>query len=128
MPLLKQTVQKSIGQSSGHFELLVISKTSSIEVLNFISPWMRFWARPTRFFWPKGSRGLLEVNFKGVMETSSRRISNISLEQEFNWKSNWKNLIALLNWPLHKKLWTGLKAQFGDKSQSEILGFRVCLL
>ena len=53
--------------------LVILSKISSIEVQNFIYPWMRFWARPTRFFWPKGSRSLLEVNFKGVMKTSSRR-------------------------------------------------------
>ena len=113
---------KSIGQSSGHFELLMISKISLIEVQNFIYPWMRFWAGPTSFFWSKGSRGLLEVSFKGVMETSSRREFRIfRLRKGFNWNANWKNLLELFNWRLYKKSGDRGPVQPGpSKSQSEL--------
>ena len=122
MPLLKLNGQKSIGQSSGHFELLMISKISLIEVQNFIYPWMRFWAGPTSFFWSKGSRGLLEVSFKGVMETSSRREFRIfRLRKGFNWNANWKNLLELFNWRLYKKSGDRGPVQPGpSKSQSEL--------
>ena len=122
MPLLKLNGQKSIGQSSGHFELLMISKISLIEVQNFIYPWMRFWAGPTSFFWSKGSRGLLEVSFKGVMETSSRREFRIfRLRKGFNWNANWKNLLELFNWRLYKKSGDHGPVQPGpSKSQSEL--------
>ena len=122
MPLLKLNGQKSIGQSSGHFELLMISKISLIEVQNFIYPWMRFWAGPTSFFWSKGSRGLLEVSFKGVMETSSRREFRIfRLRKGFNWNANWKNLLELFNWRLYKKSGDPGPVQLGpSKSQSEL--------
>ena len=69
-----------------------------------------------------GQRGLLEVSFKGVMETSSRREFRIfRLRKGFNWNANWKNLLELFNWRLYKKSGDHGPVQPGpSKSQSEL--------